>query len=491
MRWNLCHCHSTTTNLSILSAGKSHLVQHVGNFLTDLGWIVLKAKFNREMEQRAREIVLSLFDEMISNLIEMQKGDNEADIAYSKRATDAILNTVDPSSLAGLAKFVPSTAKLIPRLDRKSPLPADADTSQWYLVFLLSKLLESILSLDRRIVLCFDDLQWCDSTMLTLIKEIIMSVGQDQHGRGNFLFVGMYRDTDINNSHPFADQLGALKNSRDVNVTEIKLLSLSKDDISDMIGSETRLPRRLVCGLADTVQKRTSGHTMFAVQLLNSLVRDSMISYSPRKVRFDWDENEILAVKTADSVATLIVSNLSSLSADALQALRTISCFGIQTSLTLIRFLEGSDFVPDGGIEQFLPSLIEEGVVELSGPSVYFSHDLVRQHIYESIPIEERRGLHLNIGKFIASKSGLDESLTNSGIEASLENLHIDQSSNGVKVQLSSCPLFGIAANQVNFAGPESVVDRKERTRFAAWNHRAGKRCNDSDLSAFILTSVL
>ena len=218
-----------------------------------------------------------------------------------------------------------------------------------------------------------------------------MSVGQDQQGRRHFLFVGMYREEEISQSHPLAEQLAALKNSSIVAVTEIKLSNLSTEDISDMIMSEMRLPRRLVWGLADEVQRKTSGHAIFVVQLLDSLVREGLIAYSPRKRRFDWDESKVASLRTWDSVASLIVSSLSCTKPKDLQNLRILSCLGIQSSMSLIKLIDTSSIVPPGGIQGSLNGLLERGILKMLGQAVVFSHDLIQQHLYESTPADKRK----------------------------------------------------------------------------------------------------
>ena len=150
----------------------------------------------------------------------------------------------------------------MPGVDKSASLPAEAEMSHWQLVFLLSKLVGAIVSLDRYIMICLDSMQWCENSTLTLIKEIIVSIGKNHQGRQHFLFVGTYRGDKITDLHQFADQLAALHKSNDVNVSEIVLSSLSREDIADMITSELRLPGRLVRGLADVVHKKTSGHML-------------------------------------------------------------------------------------------------------------------------------------------------------------------------------------------------------------------------------------
>ena len=186
-------------------------------------------------------------------------------------------------------------------------------------------------------------------------------------------------------------------------VTAIELSTLSLDDVVEMISSELRLPRRLVIGLADVVHKRTHGHAvrivlpilltpphpsplhylnmflihdcttaplqLFLVQLLNSLVSDSTIAYSPLNRRFDWAKLDIDNHKTPDSVASLIVSKLKSLSPEELKCLRIISCFGMHTDYKLLELLESFGLAPRGGFMPYLPNLAVQGVVEAAGHS--------------------------------------------------------------------------------------------------------------------------
>ncbi len=312
--------------------------------------------------------------------------------------------------------------------------------------------------------------------MLILIKEIILSVGQNERARRHFIFVGMYRDDEVSESHPLADQLSVLQQSGTVHVTKIKLQSLSADDVADMIMNEMRLPRRLVSGLAKDVHKKTSGHAIFIVQVLNSLVRDSTIAYSPRNRRFDWDEHKIAALRMGDSVASLIVSNLSSLQVDALQSLRILSCFGVQIPFAMLMILAESPCAPKGGIESFLPGLVEGGAVEASGSSVLFSHDLIQQHVYDNIPVDERRRLHIDIGISIASEIGLDSLLATRSVESIVKGLELVESgAEPASRSAASYQLVAIATNQINVAGPGCVSERSEQIRFAGWNLRAGK----------------
>ena len=120
--------------------------------------------------------------------------------------------------------------------------------------------LSSIFSILPR--LCLGSLQWADKTSLYLISEVITNIGLSKQLRSHCLFVGMQRS-----SEPDCSQYSSLKMSTCVSVTDIKLSSLSREDIVSMLMAEFQLPRRLVAKLADVVYTKTAGHPFFVVQV--------------------------------------------------------------------------------------------------------------------------------------------------------------------------------------------------------------------------------
>jgi predicted ATPase len=248
----------------------------------------------------------------------MKHGSNEKDIEYAQLAAKAISNDFDTASLSSLSEFIPSIHNLIDGISKNtenshSQFRGDLSSSQWEFIFLVSKLLGSILRLDRFVMFCVDDLQWCDASMLVLLEETIFSVAQHKQERQHLLFVGTYRNNEVDNGHPLTKQLINLQRNKQVNVTEINLSRLSIPDIEVMCMTEMRLPRRLVVDLASVTYKKTRGHTIYVIELLNSMLRDSTISFSPHAQRFVWDQDGIKQLPAIDGVAGLVASNVSSL----------------------------------------------------------------------------------------------------------------------------------------------------------------------------------
>ena len=114
-----------------------------------------------------------------------------------------------------------------------------------------------------------------------------------------------------------------------------------------MLMAEMRLTERLIRNFSNNVHKISAGHALFAVQLLNSFVRDLVIVFSPLKQRYDWSQSYLDNLRMGDGVAALIVLNLSSLEPKALRSLQVLSCLGIQIPVSLMAMLRGCECVPE------------------------------------------------------------------------------------------------------------------------------------------------
>ena len=105
---------------------------------------------------------------------------------------------------------------------------------------------------------------------------------------------------------------------------------------------------------------KTSKDAMFVIELLNSLLKDSIISFSPMKGRFAWDPIRIELIETGDNVAELIASNIKSFPSMEQQLIHILSCFGIQTDDTLLDILER--YRP--GLMASIAAFCEKGILD-------------------------------------------------------------------------------------------------------------------------------
>jgi len=471
----------------IAGSGKTYLIQSIRESLISSRWSVIKAKFERGKKHVSRRIVSSMFDELIVHLVKMRDSKKAPEIAYSHRASESILGAIGHEILPSLADFLPSLPQLFDNLSSELRVEVKAEDSEWRLIYSLSKILEAVLNSNRFIMICCDDLQWADKTELSLISEVLVNVGSLKHVSNRCLFVGSFRHDEIDENHPFSVQYSYLQMmTSNVNTTDIKLSSFSKKDIAIMISEEFHLPCRVVSGLADIVHKKTSGLPFFVVELLNSLLRDSIITYSSPKQCYSWDVDTVSFIQTEESVAELIASNVKSLPLPSQEILRIISCFGIQTDVSLLHHLDScrqagrhngrvGQLVSSAGdtevegmmveIEQFC----DMGILDRAGPIIMFTHDLILEAVYESMSLAERQRLHLAIGECLGGIANVD-----AGPD---RNQPYFTGSNWAS------SLISIACDHVN-ALIESVgsdlrsadITSGQKLTFAKWNLAAGKQ---------------
>ena len=158
-------------------SGKSTLFRAVGENLSRLsGWIVIKAKFERSVEHASRGIFSSMFNGIVSYLVEMKESPNPEDVAYSKQASKSILDSVGYDTLSALVDFLPSLPQLFDNIGKSANV--QAEEGDWQLIHSLTRILVAVLeSPGRYIMICCDDLQWADKTSLSLISEVLINIG--------------------------------------------------------------------------------------------------------------------------------------------------------------------------------------------------------------------------------------------------------------------------------------------------------------------------
>ena len=135
-----------------------------------------------------------------------------------------------------------------------------------------------------------------------------------------------------------------------------------------------------------------AGNPLFVTELLGALAQEGAI-----KAAGGWAE--VAEVTLPPTLRLTILRRLSFLSEDTLQALRAASILGssftvTELSVTMARpALELSVVLAEG---------IAGRVLEEYGAVIRFRHDLIRDAIYEDLPLSARRGLHREAGQRLA-----------------------------------------------------------------------------------------
>ena len=301
-----------------------------------------------------------------------------------------------------LVRIVPDIASRVPGL--AEPMATDAETERFRLFDAVADLLSEI-SAAAPVVLVLDDLHWADKPSLILLRHLLRSPTPMR-----VLFLGTYRDTDLDRSHPLSDVLGELR--RQPGVDRLDLQGLDQDEISgfmaNVAGHELTEGGR---DLAEALHTETEGNPFFVGEVLRHLAESGAIVQDDEG---RWTTSGAVAdFGIPEGVREVVGRRLSRLSDAVNQALAIGAVIGPTFDLATIEGAGGpaGDVLFDALDEATQFGLVREAP---GAPGRYaFAHALVRASLYEELTTNRRVRMHWRIGEVLEARyaSKLDEHL--------------------------------------------------------------------------------
>lgn len=294
-------------------------------------------------------------------------------------------------------------------------------------------------------VLFIDDLQWADSASINLL-DVLLSDKLNEY----ILFIGAYRDNEVNASHPFVllqNELG----EKGINMSSIHVENLNLENLNDLISESVNESKSITRPLAELVFSKTQGNAFFSTQFLKTLFSEKLLQFNFEINKWQWDIEKVKLQNISDNVVDLMANKTKQFTAETQELLKIAACIGNQFSsivLGIIRKKEISEIQID------LFEALKEGFIIPAGENFRFSHDRIQQAVYSTIPDSEKNKLHLSIGKLL------------------LENISEEEKEE---------KLFSIT-NQWN-CGKELITSEEEKEQLALLNLEAGVKAKQS--SAF------
>ena len=261
------------------------------------------------------------------------------------------------------------------------------------------------------LVLFLDDLQWVDTATLRLLEPLLVD-----EELSHFLLIGVYRDNEVDSSHPLAMTLQGL-GEKGVAISEIRLHPLRLEDIVQMLVDTLDYPPEQVRSLAELVLHRTGGNPYFINVFLEALHEDGLLGFDASLPGWRWDMAEIEATPVTENVAELLSPKLRRLPEEIQRLLRLAACLGHRFKLDTLALVADRSLAET---YEALMTAIEEGYIyPVSEPELMaaegqeaqlylrqhrFAHDRVQQATYALIPADQRAAVHLDIGRILLSR---------------------------------------------------------------------------------------
>jgi predicted ATPase/signal transduction histidine kinase len=341
-----------------------------------------------------------------------------------------------------LVEVVPQLELIAGKQPPVPELPATAAQHRFNRV--LRSFLGVFATSEHPLVLFLDDLQWADRASLQLLQHLLTHPEAPA-----VLLIGAYRDNEVSSSHPLALMLSELRKAG-ARILDLQLEPLSLEEVRQLV-SDT-LPSAsaaLVDPLSALAREKTGGNPFFLLQFLLTLNQDGLLVRTPEGT-WHWDAEGVRSKGYSDNVVDFMVGKLRQLPIRTQRLLRLAACVGNTFPLRILLLI--SHLQDPAEMEQGLEPALQEGLLASVGPEKYrFLHDRIQQAAYALIPEEERKAVHLHIGRLLL------ESLPPEEVQ---ENL------------------FDVVS-QLN-AGVELITEPAERQRAARLNAEAGARAQAS-----------
>jgi tetratricopeptide (TPR) repeat protein len=290
-------------------------------------------------------------------------------------------------------------AKLAPEIEnRLGPLPAnpslEASDERLRLFDNIARFFQRLAE-KSGLLLFIDDIHWADQGTLSLLHYLLRNLRQER-----FMVLACYREVELDRQHPFADSLVEWNRERLAIRTSLNRLDYAEVGqlLASLFTQESTSDE-----FTQAIYCETEGNPFFVEEVIKSLIEQRQIYWENGK----WQRQEITDLVIPQSIKEAVGRRLSRQGEACIEMLHTAAALGKRFSYAELAV------VARQGENELLDILDEASNAQLlrleSGDSFAFTHDKIREVLYEELNPIRRRRLHLRIGEGLEQLYGLAE----------------------------------------------------------------------------------
>jgi tetratricopeptide (TPR) repeat protein len=244
------------------------------------------------------------------------------------------------------------------------------------------------------LLIFLDDLHWADSGTLQLLHYLLRHLRHDR-----VLFLVAYREVELDRTHPLAEAI--VEWNRERRAVRLALGRLSQAETTAMLASlfqsETVSPE-----FAEAIQRETEGNPFFIEEVVKALIESGVVYREDGR----WERKAIEDLAIPQSVKEAIGRRLNRLDAATLDVLHAAAVIGKTFSYSVLQ----------DGLGQMdsdlLPALDHATAAQLVAPqegeAYVFTHDKIRETLYDEVNPIRRRRLHQQVGEALERRRVMD-----------------------------------------------------------------------------------
>ena len=283
--------------------------------------------------------------------------------------------------IAEVSRLLPELLVENPQLAKPPPFTESWQREQFY-----EALARAIVSgADKHpLVLIIDDLQWSGEGVLEWLSYLL-------HFAVNMpmLFIGAVRSGTINAQHPLQPWMAALR--QELLLSELRLHPLSKQDSASL--ANHIMGREVPVDQLENLYRETEGNPFFIVETVRAALEQ------PGKTQIGSVEikGDLGPVALPPRVQAVIESRLNLLSTDAGELAEYAAVVGREFSIEVLAQTSERE---EEAFVRSLDELWQRRIVREQGKTTYdFSHDKIREVIYNRISRARRHLLHRRVAE--------------------------------------------------------------------------------------------
>ena len=383
--------------------GKTALIQELYKPLTEQQGYFISGKF----DQLQRNIPYASLMQACRLLTRQLLTESDLEIVVWR---EKLLDALGTSGQV-LIEVIPELERIIGPQPTVSELEASESENRFNL--LLQRFINLFTQPDHPLVIFLDDLQWADVASLKFLERMMT----DANSHHLFL-IGAYRDNEVDAAHPLMATIGAVRKAGFV-VNQLDLTPLALTNVTQFVAETLHCLSDAAIPLAELLVAKTQGNPFFMGEFLKTLYAEQLLTFDYQHGGWLWDLAQIQAQAITDNVIQLMANKVEQLPDQTRTVLERAACLGNQFDLAMLAIVAELPAAATAGHlwpalqaglitplsdNYKLMELDVEGLTNELQTLYQFTHDRIQQAVYAFISEEEKKQVHLNIGRLMQQK---------------------------------------------------------------------------------------
>lgn len=309
---------------------------------------------------------------------------------YLHGLPDSAIFTLPHASLAQMAQVIPSLQDRMPGLILPSQeTTSSAEENRQRLIEGIVAFIVELARL-RPLALFLDDLHWADQDTLAVVSRLAHRMADLP-----VLILLAYRTDDLVENEALITLLHSFHRTR--RHTSLLVKRLTEGQVQQIIDIFSGQPGRDSAELAVFLYEATQGNPLFVTEALRDLQERYQAGLNTElgDLTDMWSNKyrQVLTMRRSQRVQEIVLERVQRLPENALAVLQLAAVIGRHFSLELLEAVAPHD--PLDALEVLLQ---RKFFIERPDERLDFSHQTVRQAVYDSLNMLQRRRLHRQVG---------------------------------------------------------------------------------------------